>query len=253
MVETMTAPEERYAPPPVQPRKTLGDHVERLLPQLRATPARAAAATLVIALVIICVVALQPVQASGADDTGAFKADCGVSIYLFGHPSPGVQQVCRDAYTGHAIALFAAAGGLLAAFTALVILLLRPVPPASPERTRGWRAYVANPARASAVTAMVVLVFVALFSLLPAHAQDDSDRGAFSAQCGLSIFVFGHHDPAVQHACNDAYGTRGRTFFASVAAVAIIGVAVAASVHNARRRATVDDAVAPDTGRADPP
>lgn len=238
MAETMAPPEERYSPPPYQPHTTIGDQIERLVPKVRATPARAAAATLVAALTLVCAVALQPVEATGTDAVGSFKAECGISMYLFGHPSSGVQQVCRDAYTGHAVALFAAGGALLAAIAALVVLLVRPAPPPPPatERLSGRRAIVATPGRASALAAASVLLFVALGSLLPAHAEADSPQGAFSAQCGISIFVFGHRDAAVQHACADAYGTRGRTFFAGIAALAIVGVGVAASVHNERRR-----------------
>lgn len=235
MAETMAPPEERYSPPPYQPHTTIGDQIERLVPKVRATPARAAAATLVATLTLVCAVALQPVEATGTDAVGSFKAECGISMYLFGHPSSGVQQVCRDAYTGHAVALFAAGGALLAAIAALVVLLVRPAPRATAP-LRGWRSIVATPGRASALAAASVLLFVALGSLLPAHAEADSPQGAFSAQCGISIFVFGHGDAAVQHACADAYGTRGRTFFAGIAALAIVGVGVAASVHNERRR-----------------
>ena len=237
MADTMAPPEPRYSPPPYEPRTTLGDQIERLVPAVRATPARAAAAALVAALALVCVVALQPVQATGTDDIGSFKADCGISMYLFGHPSTGVEQVCRDAYAGHAVAVFAAGGALLAALAVLVVLLIRPAPEPTTQRTGRLRALVATPSRASAVAVASVLLFVALGSLLPAHVEADSPQGAFSAQCGLSIFVFGHSDAAVQHACRDAYGTRGRTFFASIAALAIIGVAVTASVHNERRRA----------------
>ena len=236
MADAMVPEPERYSPPPYQPRATLGDYIARVGPQLRATPGRAAATTLVAALIVVCAVALQPVEATGADASGSFKAECGISMYLFGHPSAGVQQTCRDAYTGHAVALFVAGGALLAAVAVLTLLLTRPPTPQSTVATRGWRALVATPGRASAVTAMAVLTLVAVGSLLPARTEGDSPRGAFAAQCGVSIFVFGHTDPAVQHACGDAYGTRGRTFAMSTLAVLVMGAGVTTSVRNERRR-----------------
>jgi hypothetical protein len=238
VAETLEVRSERYEPPPYRPRRTLGDHLERLAPQLRATPARAAAATLATLLAVVCVAALQPVTATGVDTTGAFRARCGVSIYLFGHPSAGVEATCRSAYAGHAVALFAAVGGMLAALVVLAFLLARPSGEqgAGDDERTGWRALVATPGRASAATALVVFVVLALGSLLPARAFGDSPRGAFSAQCGVSVFVFGHSDPAVTHACRDAYGARGRTFVAATLAALVTGAVLAASLRNERRR-----------------
>lgn len=248
MADAIVPTRERYQPPAYRRRATLGDHLERLAPELRATPARAAAAALVAALVVVGAVALRPVEAAGVDDTGAFKAECGISMYLFGHPSQGVEQVCRDAYSGHAVALFAAGGAVVAAIGVLVVLLMRPVPPPATGPARGWRAFVATPGRAAAVAVATVILLVALGSLLPAHAEGDSRQGPFSAQCGISIFVFGHDDPAVRHACADAYGTRGRNFFGGIAAVTIVGVALAGAVHNERQRSARSVPVEPSAG-----
>ena len=236
MAEAIVSEAERYSPPPYQPRATLGDHLARLGPRLWATPSRAAATTLVAVLLVVCAIALQPVEASGTDAAGSFKAECGVSMYLFGHPSAAVQQTCRDAYTGHAVALFVAGGALLAAIAVLGLLMTRPVAAQSAAPASGWRAFAATPGRASAVTAMAALLLVALGSLLPARTEGDSPRGAFAAQCGVSIFVFGHNDSAVQKACGDAYGARGRTFVASTLAVLLTGAGLATSVRNERRR-----------------
>jgi len=83
---------------------------------------------------------------------------------------------------------------------------------------------------------MAVLTLVVVGSLLPARTEGVSPRVAFAAQCGVSVFVFRQTDPAVQHACGDAYGTRGRTFAMSTLAVLVMGAGVTTSVRNERRR-----------------
>jgi hypothetical protein len=103
MVTTIEAPvvhempDDRYSPPPYTPRPTFSEQVAKVVGEIRKSPARAAAATLALCLLGIGLAALRPVSVTGADDIGAFKAKCGLSIYVLGNDSSGGQRTCRDA------------------------------------------------------------------------------------------------------------------------------------------------------------
>lgn len=231
----------RYAPPPYSMPPTLSERAAALFAEIRKTPARAAMATLAASLVVIALVALRPVSVSGADEISGFKAKCGVSIYVLGHDSEIVQQTCRDAFAGRAVVFFFAAAGAAFAAVALAVLLGRPVPePAEPvARPRGRqtlsRRLVCTPGRAALLTLDAVLLVVAVGSLLPVRAHGEATTGPFSAQCGITFFVSGHDDPAVEHACHKAYGGHALAFALSGIALVAGAVALGTSVRGDER------------------
>jgi hypothetical protein len=212
---------------------TVSERAAALLAEVRKTPARAAMATLTASLFVIALVALRPVSVSGADDISAFKANCGLSIYVFGNDSAVVQQTCRDAFAGRAVVFFFAAAGAIFAAVALAVLLARPVPEPTAARTRPTlsRRLVRTPARAALVTLEAVLLVVAVGSLLPVRAHGEATAGPFSAQCGITFFVGGHDDPAVDHACHKAYGGHAITFVLSAMALIAGAVTLGMSVR----------------------
>jgi hypothetical protein len=234
---TEEIPEPRYAPPPFTPRPTFSEHAARLVGEVRKSSARAAAATLALCLLVIGLASLRPVAVTGADDLGAFKAKCGLSIYVLGDNSSGVQRTCRDAYGGRAITFFIAAIGLVFASALLAVLLSRPAPAQEDEReTRSlWRRLTRTPGRAALLTLNGVLLVVAVASLLPVRVHGDSAQGAFSAECGMSFYLSGHDDSAVEQACRDAYGGHAMTFFASAVVLVGAGVALGMSARGDRR------------------
>jgi hypothetical protein len=223
----------RYAPPPYTLPPTLSERTAALYTEVRKTPGRAAMATLAAAMIVIALVALRPVSVSGADEISAFKAKCGISIYVFGNDSGVVQQTCRDAFAGRAVVFFFAAAGAIFAAAALAVLLARPVPEPSPTRTRQTlsRRLVRTPSRAALLTLDAVLLVVAVGSLFPVRAHGEATTGAFSAQCGITFFVKGHDDPAVEQACHKAYGGHAMTFVVSTMALIAGTVALGMSAR----------------------
>ena len=243
MVTTIEAPAmeeipvDRYTPPPYTPRPTFSEQVAKVVGEIRKSPARAAAATLALCLFVIGLVSLRPVSVTGADEISAFKAKCGLSIYVLGNNSSGVQRTCRDAYGGRAITFFVAAIGFLFVSALLVVLLARPVPVPDDDNPSGslWRRLTRTPSRAALLTLNAVLLVVAVASLLPVRVHGDSSQGAFSAECGMTFYLAGHEDSAVEQACRHAYGGHALTFFASAVVLVGVGVALGMSARGDRK------------------
>jgi hypothetical protein len=79
-----------------------------------------------------------------------------------------------------------------------------------------------------------VLLVIAVGSLLPVRVHGDSSQGSFSAECGMTFYLSGHDDAAVDQACRHAYGGHALVFFASAMTLAGGGVALGMSARRER-------------------
>jgi hypothetical protein len=92
-------------------------------------------------------------------------------------------------------------------------------------RAAGWvgRQW-SSPATAALLTFDVVAGVVALVALRTVSVVTSDARGPLVAHCGISYFVVGSGDPAVQSACRAAYRGHATVFFIA-APVCLLGLA----------------------------
>lgn len=193
-----------YVPPPYQPPRTIGELLGELWRQVVLTPGRAALATADVLALIVVVLAARTVSVSGVDAHGPFRARCGVSYYLFGHPNSLVRQTCRSAYASHAGPLFTAGSLVVVATTMLVLTIISSSRP--PGRIRQFGAHAtATPTRAALATISVSALAVGLAWLRTVPVQGHDSYGPFTAHCGLGYYLFGNESSIVRADCRRAF------------------------------------------------
>lgn len=227
-------------PPPVEPSATpvvppgrvwraTRAHVARLL----STPAGAALFTAWSFAVVIGIACLLPTHTTVETMWGTGRARCGLDVFVFGYPDPGVSGACRSAEATR-FALFIPAvlmtvgGGAVAAVMAI-------------RASRWWgnlhfraTSWIrARPVRSAIVAAGALAVAPLTWSLRPVSSTITWSGQLAAVNCGPDGYFAGAGDPRLSSACGALYGTHAHVLIGSGIVVSA-GLATVVQVWLAR-------------------